>query len=226
MWSGSDLVLLLSPFVTAPINAAFTQPQDTTTLQNAFSRSTRNGNTGGQLDVMCGPLLNYQGMIEEESGLYWHGSVLIVVAPNERHPLLQLRALGPITQSSNAQANGGLFSKLSKGSSVEGLKLYSDPDKTFWRFTLKLPLSGVETRWQYTIPDIRFSSGVSISPSREFVVPSAIQSMRLMFHSCNGFSVGTDEEFWSGQDAINATRVFADSWLTHAARSCAVEQRT
>ena len=42
-------------------------------------------------------------------------------------------------------------------------------------------------------------SDVSKEPSRQFVVPSAMESMRIMFHSCNGFSVGTDEDFWSGQ---------------------------
>lgn len=30
------------------------------------------------------------------------------------------------------------------------------------------------------------------------MVPAAQDSMRIMFHSCNGFSVGTDEDFWSG----------------------------
>lgn len=34
--------------------------------------------------------------------------------------------------------------------------------------------------------------------TRVFYVPSDTESMRVMFHSCNGFSVGTDEDAWSG----------------------------
>jgi hypothetical protein len=33
---------------------------------------------------------------------------------------------------------------------------------------------------------------------QHFAVPSIHQSMRIMFHSCNGFSVGTDVDAWSG----------------------------
>ncbi|KAI6946539.1 hypothetical protein KC321_g19272, partial [Hortaea werneckii] len=33
---------------------------------------------------------------------------------------------------------------------------------------------------------------------KRFAIPSKHESMRVMFHSCNGFSVGTDEDAWSG----------------------------
>ena len=156
---------------------------------------------------MCGPLLNYQHMSEDASGTFWHGSILLVIEPSERHPRLELRSLGPATPKRDDQPNS-LFprarSRSPKGSMVEGLKLYSDPTKTFWRFALKIQLRGAETRWQYTIPDMHFRSEVSATSSREFVVPSVNQSMRIMFHSCNGFSVGTDEDYWSGPALWNS----------------------
>lgn len=115
----------------------------------------------------------------------WHGSVLIVVKPTETQLRLKY---GP------AEAQGEHIT-------VDGLKLYQDPFKAFWRFSLEVPLTDVEAKWTYTIPHIRFVSGIRQNDGkRSFFVPAAEQSMRIMFHSCNGFSVGTDEDFWSGRN--------------------------
>ena len=154
---------------------------------------------GPPLQVLCGPLLNYQHMAGNGEATVWHGSVLIVTQPDtsKTTPKLELKALGPTSDSSKS-GGGGVFPRGPKTQLVEGLKLYSDPGKTFWRFAVEVPLAEAETAWQYTIPNVAFLSKVSTSPSREFVVPSVHESFRIMFHSCNGFSVGTDEEFWSG----------------------------
>ena len=153
-----------------------------------------------QLEVMCGPLLNYKGM-EATSAResLWHGSVLIVTKPGEKQPQLTLRSLGSVgpeahTSQKVADIQGAHQQILS------GVKLYADPVKAFWRFSFSLPLQAFEARWEYSIADLRFLSGMSsrTSSDRTFVVPSATQSMRIMFHSCNGFSVGTDEDAWSG----------------------------
>jgi hypothetical protein len=152
----------------------------------------------GPLRVMCGPLLNYHGMTEEGTETVWHGSVLLVVEPGMQVPQLRFRRLGPATPTDAPETKDSL-SGTEMSTSVEGLKLYADRVKTFWRFTLRIPLGAVETRWEYTIPNIHFSSDVSSSPSRDFVVPATSQSMRLMFHSCNGFSVGTDLNVWTGK---------------------------
>jgi hypothetical protein len=205
--------------VTAPVHSAVTHPPtgnlqedvidgaDATAAQQSASAGTMevdgidgatNAKSGAQLHVMCGPLLNYNGMTEEGIETVWHGSVLLVVEPGLQVPHLTFKRCGHTTQEDAPQTHG-LFSKAEKATSVEGLKLYADLIKTFWRFTLRVPLVAAETRWEYTIPNMHFRSEVSKSLSREFVVPAASQSMRLMFHSCNGFSVGTDEEFWSGE---------------------------
>jgi hypothetical protein len=58
-------------------------------------------------------------------------------------------------------------------------------------------MANTETKWAYTIPEVRYKSTTKPKTSY-FFVPAINESMRIMFHSCNGFSVGTDEEAWSG----------------------------
>jgi hypothetical protein len=126
----------------------------------------------------------------------WHGTVLLVTKPGQKHPKLELKSLGHAVAEGGAQSNSVIGTH---AETIDGLKLYADPQKAFWRFSLKVPLEPEsQVRWQYTIPNMKVISEASTIPSREFYVPAANQSMRLMFHSCNGFSVGTDINFWSG----------------------------
>lgn len=151
-------------------------------------------------------------MSEDGQNSYWHGSVLLVTKPGQKLPQLELQSMG-----GTLNAGASSISQQQK-QLVDGLKLYADPDKTFWRFSLQVPILDVETRWKYTIPKAYFMSSVSKDKSREFVVPAATESMRIMFHSCNGFSVGTDEDFWSGKVA----RAAHMEDLAHICRSCAL----
>jgi hypothetical protein len=134
-------------------------------------------------------------MSNERGAVVWHGTVLLVTKPSQITPKLELESLGAYTPDPRP-ASG------SQKSTVDGLKLYEDPDKTFWRFSLDISLSNEQTKWQYAIPNAYFKSSASKEKSRQFVVPSANESMRIMFHSCNGFSVGTDEDFWSGMKSF------------------------
>ncbi|KAL4751521.1 hypothetical protein BDW72DRAFT_92187 [Aspergillus terricola var. indicus] len=150
--------------------------------------------SNAQVDVTCGPLLNFKNMDVTPSSSIWHGSVLIVTKPGQPQPRLYLRQAGPVTPDpalTEAVAN-------TQGVTIEGLRLYEDPQKAFWRFSITLPLEDYEVRWSYTIPGLRYPSGAEVQSPWDFVVPSRTQSMRLMFHSCNGFSVGTDMDAWVG----------------------------
>lgn len=80
---------------------------------------------------------------------------------------------------------------------ISGTKLYSDERNTFWRFDVHVPMQDKEIELSYYIPGIHYSSGKEAS-RYSFFVPAITDSMRIMFHSCNGFSVGTDEAAWSG----------------------------
>lgn len=163
------------------------------------------GNTNSYLEVICGPLLNYKHMNVESSSSTWHGSVLIVTTPTQKQPVLRLRQTGPVSHGSNGvytnghtngHANGHASS--SQGNTFYGIKLYEDPNKAFWRFSISVPLEVYEARWEYVIPDFQYVDGAEVKAPWDFVVPSVSESMRIMFHSCNGFSVGTDTDSWAG----------------------------
>lgn len=172
----------------------------------------------GALEVKCGPLLNFTGLSSAQPGFgLWHGSVLVVATPGGKQPELKLEHLEPIEHaadgavyngSNNGQTNGlstytgqnGTNGAPPQSRDYLGVKLYADPLNVFWRFKIEVPLQAYEARWKYSIRNMRYSSDSSPrnGSSRTFVVPAASQSMRIMFHSCNGFSVGTDVDAWSG----------------------------
>lgn len=143
------------------------------------------------LEVVCGPLLNYKGMQLEPSAV-WNGSALIVTKSGQRQPQLIARRVGPAGES---VVNGELPSSQL---TFDGIKLYEDPNKAFWRFSIQVPLDVYECRWEYDIPHVQYASTELTRTPWNFVVPSVHQSMRIMFHSCNGFSVGTDLGVWVG----------------------------
>lgn len=126
----------------------------------------------------------------------------------------------------NGGTNGGAVNGDAPGTTeIQGYCLYSDYRNTFWRFDLRCPMEANEIKWEYTMPEMRFVSKKK-PQKNSFYVPAVTESMRsmwamrphpalrqnllcyfeligvlsmiVMFHSCNGFSVGTDEDAWSG----------------------------
>ena len=67
-----------------------------------------------------------------------------------------------------------------RGQQVKGVRLHVERGVTFWRFNLEVELGVKQTRIAYSINN---------SPSVGFWVPARGQSMNMMFHSCNGFSM-------------------------------------
>lgn len=122
---------------------------------------------GGSGRVICGPLLRY---IETDyrTGTY-RGSCLIV-SDHRQAPPLEIR-LQPLNGSS------GPTQKLS----VQGelLDVFRN-EFHFWRYELRLPFQENEQLAVYTSPCLK--------ESYSFHIPGYYQSMRFMFHSCNGFS--------------------------------------
>jgi len=195
-------------------------PQSFTRIQNGSGLGRADVNAYGDLEVKCGPLLNYKGLSTDgEATRRWHGSVLVVTTPGSREPELSLKCLGPTMQgsndgiygqtdhgSSNGYTRGHLmgngpatnYGDRSQTQSFGGVKLYADPFNVFWRFKIDVTLQEQEARWEYALSGLRFTSGSRNASARAFVVPAASQSMRIMFHSCNGFSVGTDVDAWNG----------------------------
>ena len=149
--------------------------------------------TTDDLEIMCGPLLNYRRMGGEHTdNPTWHGSILIVTTPGQKP--------GPCTVRGNAGSRD-----------FAPAKLYEDPRKGFWRYEIDVPFQETQSEWQYSIPRMVPAptgltgglGGINHQKPMRFFVPSKYESMRIMFHSCNGFSVGTDMEIWQGPSLWN-----------------------
>lgn len=78
---------------------------------------------------------------------------------------------------------------------IKGVRLYADSDRdvTFWRFNIEVELSDKQERIAY-----RINNGPAIG----FWVPARGQSMNIMFHTCNGFSLSVDPNKFSGPDPL------------------------
>ena len=80
-----------------------------------------------------------------------------------------------------------------RGHRVRGVRLHKERGLTFWRFNLEVELQARETRIAYSING---------GPAIGFWVPAKGQSMNIMFHSCNGFSLSVDPNAFSGPDPL------------------------
>lgn len=172
--------------------ADITQPHTDPSGARGIGPGPQMVSTAPGLEVLVGPLLNYRRMGNENGATTWHGSVLIVTRPGQDTPELTLSPVGAV------DATIEKVSFTAGTSSFSADKLYEDLDKAFWRFLIHLPFQQFESRWQYEIGALTYADETKQRKPQVFVVPSIDQSMRILFHSCNGFSVGTDVDAWSG----------------------------
>ena len=124
-------------------------------------------------------------MIEDENGLF------------EESP-------SPLDTNGNSQATTAKSNDRTRGTDGEGVgkyqeiravRLYADPikDVTFWRFNIEVELGERQAHIAY-----RINKG----PAVGFWVPARGQSMNIMFHSCNGFSMSVNPDLFSGPDPL------------------------
>lgn len=83
--------------------------------------------------------------------------------------------------------------KLGKYKDVRGYRLHAERGYTFWRFSVEIELRDKEQRIAYRI---------NRGPATGFWVPAKGQSMNIMFHSCNGFSLSVNPDELSGPDPM------------------------
>ncbi|KAL8734222.1 MAG: hypothetical protein Q9166_001708 [cf. Caloplaca sp. 2 TL-2023] len=76
---------------------------------------------------------------------------------------------------------------------VQGARLHAERGVTFWRFSIEVELTERQQRIGYRI---------NHSTSVGFWVPAKGQTMNMMFHSCNGFSMSVDPNTFSGPDPL------------------------
>ena len=172
-------------------------PHDANTATATSSEGIGQGpqilSTSPALDVLLGPLLNYRRTSTQNGLTTWHGSILIVTTPGQQSPQLVLTPAGPV----DASLGSVQFSR-PDARNFAAEKLYEDPKRAFWRFIIDVPFEQFEARWTYDIRNLVYTDRAAKDKPQHFAVPSLSQSMRIMFHSCNGFSVGTDVDAWSG----------------------------
>ncbi|KAI2604696.1 hypothetical protein GGR54DRAFT_450954 [Hypoxylon sp. NC1633] len=83
--------------------------------------------------------------------------------------------------------------KLGKYKDVRGFRLHAERGHTFWRFNIEVELRDKQQRIAYRI---------NHGPATGFWVPARGQSMNIMFHSCNGFSLSAKPDEFSGPDPM------------------------
>lgn len=76
---------------------------------------------------------------------------------------------------------------------VKAVRLHTERGYTFWRFNIEVELSSKQYRVAY-----RINNG----PAVGFWVPARGETMNIMFHSCNGFSLSVDSNTFSGPDPL------------------------
>ncbi|GAB7343495.1 hypothetical protein MBLNU457_1509t1 [Dothideomycetes sp. NU457] len=95
------------------------------------------------------------------------------------------------TKQSRIRSKDG--EKAGKYREVRGARLHAERGLTFWRFQLEIELGLSQARIAYRI---------NRGPAVGFWVPGRGQTMNIMFHSCNGFSMSVDPNLFSGPDPL------------------------
>ncbi|KAK7416325.1 hypothetical protein QQX98_005270 [Neonectria punicea] len=83
--------------------------------------------------------------------------------------------------------------KVQKYKDVRGFRLHAERGYTFWRFNIEVELRERQQRIAYRI---------NRGPATGFWVPARGQTMNMMFHSCNGFSLSVKSDELSGPDPM------------------------
>lgn len=76
---------------------------------------------------------------------------------------------------------------------VNAIRLHTERTVTFWRFNLSIPQSPTQSIVHYSINN---------APALTFYIPALNENAHIMFHSCNGFSLGVDTRSYSGPDPL------------------------
>ncbi|KIW65230.1 hypothetical protein, variant [Phialophora macrospora] len=203
-WRGSVLIVTqnsASSYDPAPVLRLFSQPQKllpppphhvtADELQPEYvdpiAGLTKPSRTGRTLYVR--PVDHLQegkdlSQVETDDGLF----------ESSPSPLEHSGPQGPIPFS-NQRTLPTDGEKLARYQEVAGARLYADPDRdvTFWRFNLEVELADEQQHIAYRI---------NRGPSVGFWVPARGQTMHMMFHTCNGFSLSVNPDNFSGPDPM------------------------
>lgn len=128
-----------------------------------------------QLSLKCGPLLRYITTDYNAQQPLWQGSIMVVVVDDESD-----YSQRPVLT-------------LSTGQKLEGQVLHVEFGASYWKWNLALPLYEQSQLIMYSINE---------SDPIEFSLPGVHETMNMMFHSCNGFSLSVDQTVFNGPDPL------------------------
>jgi hypothetical protein len=116
------------------------------------------------------PHSNRYTYVDHTTGV-WNGSLLIVLGEDVSPSSMQLAYDAAQMRSSPRN-------------------IFDEEGHSFWRYSLSVHLQSEEQQVKYTIDYPRVHGS--------FSVPGNDQNMRIMFHSCNGFSVKIPADKFAG----------------------------
>ena len=116
--------------------------------------------------------------IENDDGLYEETRTANV--PTSYGKADELLGRSPLPYPTNTKSNHRDMQQSGRYQEVRGVRLHAERGVTFWRFNLEVELGKAQARIAY-----RINQAASIG----FWVPAKGQTMNIMFHSCNGFSL-------------------------------------
>lgn len=115
--------------------------------------------------------------VEDDTGLFEETRTAVVPSSYGQPSNLPRR---DVSSSSSANTRTGRRDGPSRYQPTKGVRLHAERGVTFWRFNLEIELIERQVRVAYRINN---------SASVGFWVPARGQTMNIMFHSCNGFSM-------------------------------------
>jgi hypothetical protein len=119
--------------------------------------------------------------VEDDSGLFEEFRSQPYQLPTGKGTTGGLRAVGQ---------DGELRGKFQD---IPAYVLYNERGVTFWKWNLEIELSDRQVRLAYRI---------NRGPAIGFWVPARGETMNMMFHSCNGFSLSVNPHDFSGPDPL------------------------
>nr|POE49535.1 uncharacterized protein CFP56_50452 [Quercus suber] len=213
IWRGSVMIVThndQSDYAFVPILRLFAQQMD---LLPSLPRETTNANQQVPLeheDPIAGQVkLSRTGrplFVRPVHDIDGEVDLSRVENPQGLYAATRTPALGPqnmgesdasvsrqISFQNKSRIKGKDGEKLGRYREVRGVRLHAERGCTFWRFNIEVELGRKQNRVAY-----RINKG----PAVGFWVPARGETMNIMFHSCNGFSLSVDSHSFSGPDPL------------------------
>ena len=154
-----------------------------------------------ELSISCGPTVRFLASHENKSNNY-RGSVMFVIRDLFNNEIPQLKfIIGPATKDTR---NGEFYHVRPTKSEI----FYQEECFTFIRFSFEFELKDYEQKVKYYLNNATL-------PYYQFFIPSNDQSMNIMSHSCNGFSLGTETSTFKGSLWLDVIRKHSTNYHYH-----------